>query len=100
MSDEERTTIALEHPIEFGKDRVIEELAFREIRMGDLSGLSLNKAVSELDVDTLLRVGAKLCGEPDQVLKKLRGNDAARVNMHVIGALGKLLDPGGESSQS
>jgi hypothetical protein len=79
----EPTVIRLKHPIEFGKDRVIEELAFRRGRIGDMKGLDLRE--DSIPWNAIIAIASRLSGQPTQVIEKLDEEDAGEVVSLVTG---------------
>jgi len=88
---EEPVTVKLKHPIEFGKDTVIEELTFRRGRLGDLKGVVVQE---HIPVDDLIMVAGRLCGQPAAVMAKLDEDDAGEVLALALGFLGRCLTTG------
>lgn len=79
----ERRIVKLRNPIALGSEMVT-ELAFREVEAGDLFGVSLRGLTSEMDGAALLRLAGKLSGQPEGVIKRLKGPDIGAV-LEVVG---------------
>lgn len=90
MSDE-RTTIKLDYPVEFGKE-TIEELSLRPGRLGDLKGVQLGQKPS---FDELIAIASRMSGKPIAVISKLHEDDAFKVVGPALLFFGKCLGTGG-----
>lgn len=82
MSEPERTIIKLKRPITLGSE-VIDELAFRRGRMGDLKGLPLR--LDDVPWDALMTVAGRLTGQPTAVIERIDAEDAGEVVSRALG---------------
>lgn len=71
----EPRVVKLKAPIEFGSQR-IEELTFRPVVGKDLRSLRISAG---LEIDAMLVLAGRLCGQPDPVIDKLSGDDLEEV---------------------
>lgn len=90
MSDP--VTLKLKHPIEFGKDKLIEELTFRRGRMGDLKGLVLRE--DSIPWDAILTIASRMSGQPTQVIDRLDEDDVGEVTAIAVGFYTRCLATG------
>lgn len=79
----ERRIVKLRNPIVLGSETVT-ELAFREIEAGDLFDVSLRGLTAVMEGGSLLRLAGKLSGQPEGVIKRLKGPDVGAV-LEVVG---------------
>lgn len=92
----ERRTITLKHPIDHGSE-TITVLTIRRGRAGDLRGI---KVGAELALDDLIKIAARMTGQPTQVIEKLDGEDCGEVLAPAAVFFGLCLRTGKEDSQS
>jgi hypothetical protein len=89
----ERKLVKLRNPIALGSE-TIEVLEFRELEAGDLFGCSLRGLTIDVDATALLRLAGKLAGQPEGVIKRLKGADIGEVLEVVSGFLEALTSDG------
>lgn len=99
MAEVDRTIVKLKRPIPWG-DETITELAFREIEAGDLFGFTLGALTAEADLASLLRLAGRLCGQPEAVIKKVKGPDLGEVLKLLVGFIDAIQPTGSEESPS
>lgn len=86
-------TLPLTNPIVMGSETV-EELEFREMTAGDLFGHTLRALTIDMDVASLMRLAARLAGQPEGTIKRLCGTDLGEVLKAVSGFIEALLPSG------
>jgi hypothetical protein len=100
---EQRITITLKKPVTIGgkdgrRDTVVSELHFRSnVEAGDMRGIRLTD--EPMTFDEMIKVGGRLCGQPDVIMFKLDLKDARKVVTLVSGFLADGLEIGSEVSE-
>jgi hypothetical protein len=85
-------TLKLQHPIEFGKGRLVSELTFRRGKMGDIKGLKVDGVPT---ADQLMLIASRMCGETVALLEQLDADDGAEVMELALSFFAKCLGAGG-----
>lgn len=78
-------------PIQFGKQTVITELTFQKGTYGVLKGLRIDRAP---DVNELMLIASRLCGQPVNVIELLDPDDADEVTTIALGFFGRCRGAG------
>lgn len=89
-NDQFPMTVKLRSPIEFGKDS-IESLIFQEGTLGALKGMGIDRTPN---VDELIQIAARLCGQPLRVIESLKPGDVQGVIAIALGFFIRCLGVG------
>lgn len=92
--------LTLKKPVELGKEgQPITELIFREhLVSGDLRDIKAS-SLADPTIADILKIGGRLCAQPDAVMNRLGMADLAAVSEVVGGFLQSGLETGTEQSQ-
>lgn len=82
--------VTLAHPIEIGSQRIA-SLEFRRGRLGDLKGMKLENPPQ---LDHLMLMASRMCGQPLKVIESLDESDAAEVIEVALGFFARCLGGG------
>lgn len=89
----------LKKPVKIGTAPDITELTFREeVCAGDLRGVKI-QALQDPDTADILKLGGRLCAQPDEVMNRLGIADLLETTRMVTGFLFSGLLTGNEASQ-
>lgn len=91
MASTQRKVIKLQHPIESGSE-VVDELAFRRGKMGDLKGINVG---DDMTADEIITIAARLSGQPTHIIESLDEDDVSEVFAIALGFIARCLGGGG-----
>lgn len=91
-----RKTLKLKDPIQFGSE-TIDELSFRPMNAGDARKVQRREGY---EIDYVLKLAGRLCGQPDAALDLLSMDDLAEVAKVVEGFSPTSPPTGGTPSES
>jgi hypothetical protein len=82
---DDRTILKLKHPVKLGENgELVEQLAFRRGRMGDLKGVVLS-GEDRLPWDSIITIASRMTGQFPQFIELLDEEDVGEVTRIVVG---------------